>query len=78
MYENGEANGGGAGKIIGKECFLVKLYLEIVIRQMKWFDCLYLKFPWKNCRYYVDPGKEVIIQKSAFLASRRNGNIGQL
>ena len=29
-----ETNGGGAGKIIGR-MFSVKLYLEIVIRQMK-------------------------------------------
>ena len=45
-----ETNGGGAGKIIGRMFSGETLFRKLYGKQ-RWFDCLCLKFPWKNCRY---------------------------
>lgn len=46
-----ETNGGGAGKIIGRMFSGETLFRNSYTGKQRWFDCLCLKFPWKNCRY---------------------------
>ena len=43
-----ETNGGGAGKIIGRMFSGETLFRNSYTANERWFDCLCLKFSWKN------------------------------
>ena len=67
-----ETNGGGAGKIIGRMFSGETLFRNSYTANEDGLIAFASSFPGKIVAIDVDPGKEVIIQKSAFLASEEN------
>ena len=67
-----ETNGGGAGKIIGRMFSGETLFRNSYTANKDGLIAFASSFPGKIVAIDVEPGKEVIIQKSAFLASEEN------
>lgn len=67
-----ETNGGGAGKIIGRMFSGETLFRNSYTANEDGLIAFASSFPGKIVAIDVEPGKEVIIQKSAFLASEEN------
>ena len=67
-----ETNGGGAGKIIGRMFSGETLFRNSYTANKDGLIAFASSFPGKFVAIDVEPGKEVIIQKSAFLASEEN------
>ena len=67
-----ETNGGGAGKIIGRIFSGETLFRNSYTANKDGLIAFASSFPGKIVAIDVEPGKEVIIQKSAFLASEEN------
>ena len=67
-----ETNGGGAGKIISRMFSGETLFRNSYTANKDGLIAFASSFPGKIVAIDVEPGKEVIIQKSAFLASEEN------
>ena len=67
-----ETNCGGAGKIIGRMVSGETLFRNSYTANKDGLIAFASSFPGKIVAIDVEPGKEVIIQKSAFLASEEN------